>query len=90
MLLVVYDIKKDKTRTRFAKFLKRFGRRLQYSVFEVKNSPRILSNISSEIESVYEPQFTQGDSVLIFNVGDQSCIGRYGYPVNEQDDLVIL
>ncbi len=90
MLLVVYDIKKDKTRTRFAKFLKRFGRRLQYSVFEVKNSPRILSNISSEIETVYEHQFTQGDSVLIFNVGDQSCIGRYGYPVNEQDDLVIL
>ena len=89
MLLVVYDIQSDKTRTKFAKFLKQFGRRVQYSVFEITNSPRILSNIETEIETHFGKYFTQGDSVLIYNVPDGACIGRYGFPVNEETDLVI-
>ena len=89
MFLVVYDIANDKLRTRFAKFLKQFGRRVQYSVFEITNSPRILSNIRTEIETQYEGAFSQSDSVLIFNIPDQSCIARFGYPVNEESDLII-
>ena len=42
MLIVAYDIHNDKLRTKFWKLLKKFWRRLQYSVFEVKNSERIL------------------------------------------------
>jgi CRISPR-associated protein Cas2 len=42
MLIVSYDISNDKIRTRFAKFLSKFGYRLQYSIFEIKNSKRIL------------------------------------------------
>ncbi len=90
MLLVLYDIKNDKTRTHFSKFIQRFGRRVQYSVFEVKNSPRILENISVEIRLRFEKRFTQGDSVLIYDVADNSCIGRFGYPKNEESDLIIM
>jgi len=42
MLLVSYDISNDKLRTRFAKYLSKYGNRLQYSVFEIKNSDRII------------------------------------------------
>jgi CRISPR-associated protein Cas2 len=90
MLLVVYDIQKDSLRTQFSKFLKQFGRRIQYSVFEIKNSPRIIKNIQSEMKSYYEQKFSQGDSVLVFNIPDSAEIMRFGYPVNEETDLLIF
>lgn len=90
MLLVVYDISSDRLRTRFSKFLKKFGRRIQYSVFEIKNSPRIISNIETEIKMNYEKNFGQSDSVLVFNIPDKSNILRFGYPVNEETDLLIF
>jgi CRISPR-associated protein Cas2 len=90
MLLVVYDISCDKLRTQFSKFLKKFGRRLQYSVFEIKNSKRIISNIETEIKVNYEDRFGQSDSVLIFNIPDKSNIMRFGYPVNEETDLLLF
>lgn len=89
MLIVVYDIHSDKLRTQFSKFLKRFGRRIQYSVFEIKNSPRIIENIETETETNYKKKFTQGDSVLVFNIPNNANILRMGYPVNEETDLLI-
>ena len=65
MLLVTYDISDDKTRTKFWKLLKKFWRRLQYSVFEIKNSQRILNILTSEIEMHFSKKFTGADSILI-------------------------
>lgn len=89
MYLVLYDIESDKLRTKFAKYLEKHGVRLQYSVFEIKNSARILGNVKADIVNKFEPRFGQGDSVLIFSVPDSSCVGKFGYPVNEDGDLVI-
>ncbi len=89
MLIVVYDIQSDRLRSNFAKFLKQFGRRIQYSVFEIRNSPRIIANIQVEVESKYKKKFTQGDSVLVFDIPDSANILRFGYPVNEETDLLI-
>ena len=47
MLIISYDISNDKLRTKFSKFLCKFGYRLQYSVFEIKNSKRILRFFAS-------------------------------------------
>ena len=68
MILVSYDISNDKVRTKFAKFLSKFGFRLQYSVFEIHNSEAILSNIENEIQHVYMKTFTEEESVIIFNL----------------------
>ena len=89
MFLIMYDIQNDKLRTQFSKFLNQFGRRVQYSVFEITNSQRILANIRAEITARYEKRFKQSDSVLIFDVPDNACIGRFGYPVNEEEDIII-
>ncbi len=89
MFLIMYDIEKDKTRTKFAKFLMKYGVRLQFSVFKIENSNRILENVKIKIKSQFEPRFGQGDSVLIFQIPDSSCIAKFGYPVNEETDLVI-
>ncbi len=89
MFLILYDIQNDTLRTRFSNFLKQHGRRVQYSVFEIRNSKRILENIETEIKIQFDKRFSQSDSVLIYHIGDNACIGRYGYPVNEETDLII-
>ena len=89
MYLVVYDIQSDKLRTKFAKFLERYGIRMQYSVFSVVNSPRILDNIKVEITNRFEKRFSQEDSVLVYQVPDDSCVAKFGYHVDDGTDLVI-
>lgn len=92
MLIITYDISNDKTRTKFAKFLQKHGRRLQYSVFELKNSERILNLVLKEIERKYAPKFEITDSILIFPI-NPNCAGkiyRFGFPVQEEKDLVII
>ena len=90
MLLVVYDVQVDKLRTQLSNYLKKFGRRVQYSVFEIQNSARILSNIKTEINTKFEKRFSQGDSVLVYDINDGSKIMTFGYPVNEETDLCIF
>jgi len=92
MLIVTYDISDDKTRTKFSKFLEKFGRRLQMSVFEISNSERILRLIVCEIENVFSKKIVMTDSVLIFPVC-KTCdakVLRYGRPVQEESDLVMV
>lgn len=90
MLIVTYDIQNDKTRTKYARFLSKFGYRLQYSVFEIKNSRRILDIIQTELESVFGKKFEQTDSVIIFDLSKQCKIHRFGYAKNDDDDIIII
>ncbi|PJE64041.1 MAG: CRISPR-associated endonuclease Cas2 [Candidatus Ryanbacteria bacterium CG10_big_fil_rev_8_21_14_0_10_43_42] len=92
MLLLTYDFSDDRVRAKFSKFLEKFGHRIQYSVFEIRNSRRVLQNIKSEIELVYKNAFTGADSVLIFHIceGDKKKIARYGYAKNEEKDVVVF
>jgi CRISPR-associated protein Cas2 len=90
MLLVSYDIADNKLRTKFSKFLSKFGGRLQYSLFEIKNSDRVLENISTQITQYFGKHFSQSDSVIVFNLSKQCEITRFGYAKNDESDLLIL
>lgn len=90
MLIVTYDIHNDKIRTRFSTFLKKFGYRLQYSVFQIRNSKRMLDNIVAEIKGNFEKQFDQHDSIIIFDLSQQCKITKFGYAKNDDDDLIII
>ncbi|MBQ8755941.1 MAG: CRISPR-associated endonuclease Cas2 [Lentisphaeria bacterium] len=63
---------------------------MQYSVFEIRNSKRILDNIKIEIETKFEKKFQQADSVMIMTVPDDAVIARYGYAKNEETDLLFM
>lgn len=89
MILVSYDISDDKLRNRFAKFLSKFGYRLQYSVFRIDNSERILNIVTDEIENRFSKKFSQSDSVYIFHLGASCKIVRYGYAKNEDKSLIL-
>ena len=90
MLIVSYDITDDKTRTQFSKFLGKFGYRLQYSVFKIKNSDRILGNIKAEIQGLFGKKFTETDSVMIFSLSKQCKVFSYGYAKNEEKDIILV
>ena len=90
MLIVSYDISDDKLRTQFSKFLGKFGYRLQYSIFEIRNSDRVLENISAKIDAYYGKKFGQSDSVIIFNLSKTCEITKFGYARNADEDLIII
>lgn len=90
MLLVSYDISNDRLRAKFSKFLKRFGYRLQYSLFEIKNSARILALIKIEITDKFSKRFSETDSVIIFELSSSCKITKFGYANHEDEDLIII
>ena len=90
MDIISYDISDDKLRTKFSKYLSRFGHRLQYSVFEIDNSTRILNNIITDLKNKYERAFSQSDSVIIFKMSSSCEIIRYGYAKNDEKDFIII
>ena len=79
MVIVSYDISDDKLRTKFSKYLSRFGHRIQYSVFEIDNSKRIIDNIVNDLTNNFEKKFSQEDSVIIFKLSSSCEVLRYGY-----------
>lgn len=40
MIIISYDIFDDRKRSKFSKYIKRFGHMLQYSVYEIDNSEK--------------------------------------------------
>ena len=92
MLIVSYDFSNDKTRARFSRFLEKYGYRIQYSVWEVRNSSRVLQNILTEVELKYKKEFTGEDSIYIFRMcaGCREKIRRYGYAKHEESELICI
>ena len=90
MILISYDISNDKLRNRFSKFIKKFGVRIQYSVFEITNSKRMLNNIMCEIKNNFETEFNQTDSVIIIETSENCKITRFGYAKNEESDIIVV
>lgn len=90
MILISYDISDDKLRVLFSKYLTKYGHRIQYSVFEIDNSPRILANILAEIKNGFEKRFSQTDSIYIFELSASCRITRYGYAKNEEGDFHLI
>lgn len=90
MILISYDIKSNKLRNKFSKFIKKFGFRLQYSVYEITNSKHMLINISNQIKNNFESKFEQTDSVIIIETSENCKITRYGYAKNDENDIIVI
>ena len=87
MIIVSYDISDDKMRTNFSKMLKSNGAiRLQFSVYEVRNTKRIVNNLMSKIEA-YAKHFTADDSVILFDI-EAEKLTKYGNAIHRDQDVV--
>lgn len=90
MIIISYDIANDKKRAKFNRYIRKFGHMLQYSVYEIDNSDRILNNIITDINNKWMKQFEQTDSVYIFRMSASCEILKYGYARNEDEELLIV
>jgi CRISPR-associated protein Cas2 len=63
---------------------------MQYSLFEIKNSKRILNIIQSEITNTFSKKFTESDSVIIFQMSELCTITKYGYAKHQDEDFVFI
>ncbi len=92
MFIISYDFEDTPRRTKFSNLLKKYGRRLQYSVYEIKNSQRVLANIQKEIDMKYKPYFTKNDSIVIIYICEacKAKVRRYGYAANEEKEVVFF
>ena len=90
MIIISYDIKDDKLRTKFAKMLRANGAiRLQFSVYEVNNTQRIIDNIKVNIMEKFSRLFTGADSVMIFDAPNAKVM-KYGNAIHRDKDVVYL
>ena len=90
MIVLSYDIADDRLRAHFAKYILKFGHRIQYSVYEIDNSSRILDNIIDDIHNRFEKKFGQSDSILIFKLSSSCEVIRLGYAKNEKSDVIVI
>lgn len=90
MIIISYDISNDKKRAKFNKYIRKFGHMLQYSVYEIENSPRVLNNILADINNKWIKQFDQSDSVYVFKLSNSCEVIKYGFAKNEDEDLLIV
>jgi len=90
VIITSYDISNTKLRMEFSKFLLKYGFRLQYSVFQIRNSKRILALISSEIKNRFGKRFAQTDSVIILELSESCKVSRYGYAKNDEKELIVI
>lgn len=87
MIIVSYDITDDKMRTNFSKMLKKNGAiRLQFSVYAISNTKRIVDNLIAKIEA-YTKHFTADDSVILFDV-DTDKLTKYGNAIHRDKPIV--
>lgn len=87
MIIVSYDISDDKMRTNFSNMLKKHGAiRLQYSVYEVINTKRVMDNLVAKVEA-YSKHFTFDDSVIIFDVNSEK-LTKYGNAIHRDQPVV--
>ena len=89
VIIVTYDISSNKVRTQFSKFLEQYGVRVQFSVYEIQNSKRVLDIVKHSIEAKFSKVFEPGDSIYIFKA-NHSDTTRYGSASLLDNDLIII
>lgn len=63
--------------------------RLQFSVYEVNNTQRIIDNIRLNIVEKFSKLFTGADSVLIFDAPNAK-VEKFGNAIHRDKDVVYL
>ena len=63
--------------------------RLQFSVYEVNNTQRVIDNIKIQIVDRYSKLFTGADSVMIFDAPNAK-IQKFGNAIHRDQDVVYL
>ncbi|EHI56779.1 hypothetical protein HMPREF9333_00226 [Johnsonella ignava ATCC 51276] len=87
-VLVIYDIIDNKHRLKIAKYLMRFGRRVQKSAFEAKLNKKLYDKMISGLRSITLKE----DNIRIYKLRgteEITVIGSFDYSEEENDIIII-
>lgn len=90
MILISYDISNNKIRSKFNKYIRKYGFMLQYSVYEISHSEGMLDKIMWDIENRWEKAFEETDSVIIIKTSGTCKIIKFGYTKHDEDEIIIM
>ena len=88
-IIICYDISNTKVRTKFSKYLEKYGVRLQMSAFELEHSTRLLNVIEEQIKQNFEPLFEDCDSIFIFYTDLNKAV-RYGASKHLDNNFIFM
>ncbi|MCI8284795.1 MAG: CRISPR-associated endonuclease Cas2 [Firmicutes bacterium] len=84
-VLIIYDISSNKLRTRFAKFLKGYGFRIQKSSFEALISDKKYKQLLGEIPKYIEDE----DSIRVYKMYSKAQVVNFGKENEIEDEDII-
>lgn len=87
-VLIIYDIVNNKIRTKFAKMLEGYGKRVQKSAFEAFLTKKSYMKLVEEIPKYVKFDSTE-DSVRIYKITGKGTVLSWG-EVPQHDEEIIL
>lgn len=86
LVLIIYDIINNKTRSKMVKLLESYGRRVQKSAFEVLIASRQYNALIDKISKVMD----QEDNVRIYRLNSSNEVLLLGTSMTIYEDEVII
>lgn len=87
VILVIYDIVKNKRRNKMVKVLEGYSTRVQKSAFEAYLDKKLYAKMVSEIKDIIDPKT---DSLRIYFLNFDTEVKTFGIASIHQEDVVIL
>lgn len=88
-VLIIYDITDNKRRTKFAKLMEGYGKRVQKSAFEAMLSEKKYDKLIKEIPNYIDSK--QGeDNVRIYRITGRSKVTSWGEVPDFEDDIILI
>jgi CRISPR-associated endoribonuclease cas2 len=85
-VLVIYDITDNKQRLKLAKYLMRFGHRVQKSAFEAKLNKKLYDKMMAGLKRM----LSEEDNVRIYKLHGSEEITVIGSCNYEEEDIIII
>jgi CRISPR-associated protein Cas2 len=92
MILICYDIRNNRNRLKLSKYLEKYGRRLQFSIFEIDQHYSILNEIKANIKLEFAPRLRNNDSILIVPMmaSMEHKIIRHGAKIQKEKQYITI
>ena len=89
MIIISYDISNDKLRTKFSKFLTKYGVKVQLSIVLIENETKVYDKIVLTIKKTYLKKLKATDSIMIHPVNKKSrFFAHFGYLEIPKDNFI--
>ena len=87
IILIIYDIVENKTRSKMVKLLNRYGVRVQKSAFEANLTRKQYGRLLQEAPKCIDPQT---DSLRIYILSNYLAVSTWGVGLTNTDDVIII